>query len=516
MAGLQNPVSVVSEYFGPELALGTGGAQGDDIVFTVQAQGGRPENVRFYWKARNFDLYDGTQWKTSPAKTTLVPTNEWPFLYPPYKARQEVTLSFTPNVTSLRNLYAPGLPLQISRNVEVLSEQQADGTTDVIAMTANPSLRGGEVFRVRSWVSAPTVLGLKVAPTTYPDEIKKLYLQLPANLPARIPALAREITKGSANTYEQVMAITDWLRKNITYADTIPSVPQGRDIIDWFLFDLRRGYCNYYATSEVIMLRSLGIPARLAVGYAEGKSEQTGDLFTVRRRDSHAWPEVYFPGYGWIEFEPTASLPGTILPVGTDPNAANAVQPTLVPGYGGYQSSEEPTPEPGIVGPGPQQNNGAIALIVLIPSGIGLAFVGFLWLRRTHRLDFLMIPLPVLVSKNMEKRGINPPLWLRNWSRHLELSPMQRMFAMVNWMLFLMGRKSERAQTPAERITELIEAEPRVQNPAYDFLEEYQNEEYSPRSADYDKARGAHRLMWRIVTAGALRRIFSQKQRIKA
>ena len=510
VAGLQNPVSVVSEYFGPDLALGTGGAQGDEIVFTVQTQGSRPENVRFYWKARTFDLYDGTQWKTSLSKMTLVPANEWPFRYPQLQARQEVSLILSPKVTSLRNIYAPGIPLQISRPVEVLGNPLADGTTDVIALSANPSLRGGEVVRLRSWVSSPTILGIKQSSTTYTDEMKRLYLQLPAGLPSRIPALAREITKGLTNPYDQVTAITNWLRKNITYADTVPAAPQGRDILDWFLFDLRKGYCNYYASSEVVMLRSLGIPTRLAVGYAEGESEKNGEVFTVRRRDSHAWPEVYFPGYGWIEFEPTASQPGTALPEGSNLNSTGSANPIIPPISSlANQSSAEPTPEGGPVGTGTSQNNGTLALIFLIPAALGLAIAGFLWLRRTHRLDFLIVPLPILVSSNMEKRGINPPAWLKNWSHHLKLTPMQRMFARVNWMLFLMGRKSEPAQTPAERITELIQAEPRVKNPANDFLEEYQNEEYSPRRADYYKARDAHRLMWRIVTAGALRRLFS-------
>jgi hypothetical protein len=372
-------------------------------------------------------------------------------------------------------------------------------------------LRGGEVFRVRSWVSSPTVFGLKsITNPAYPDDIKKMYLQLPPNMPKRISDLAHEITKGITDPYDQVTAVTDWLRKNITYADTIDSAPQGKDIIDWFLFDYKRGYCNYYATSEVLLLRSLGIPARLAVGYAEGESEKNGDTFTVRRRDSHAWPEVFFPTFGWIEFEPTASQPGTVLPTGNDSNNPNDANLLVVPDFAqGLISSEEPTPEGGLVAPTSTQNNVSVAVIILIPAVIGLLIALFLWMRKTHRLDFLVVPLPVLVTSTLEKRGLNPPSWLRNWSRHLELSPMQRMFARVNWMLFLLGRKSELAQTPAERIGMLVQAEPRVQAPANDFLEEYQSEEYSPYQADFEKASKAHRQMWRIVTLGALRRIFS-------
>src|SRR5687767_11533052 len=78
--------------------------------------------------------------------------------------------------------------------------------------------------------------------------------------------------------------------------------------LEWFLFNWKSGYCNYYASAEVLMLRSLGIPARLAVGYAQGEENDDG-TFTVYERDAHAWPQVYFPAIGWVDFEPTASQP---------------------------------------------------------------------------------------------------------------------------------------------------------------------------------------------------------------
>jgi hypothetical protein len=93
------------------------------------------------------------------------------------------------------------------------------------------------------------------------------------------------------------------------YTLNIPPLPRGRDAVDQFLFVDRRGFCEQIGTSLVVMLRSLGIPARLAVGYATGERNPFTGLYEVRAKDAHAWAEVYFPGVGWQAFDPTARVP---------------------------------------------------------------------------------------------------------------------------------------------------------------------------------------------------------------
>ena len=119
------------------------------------------------------------------------------------------------------------------------------------------------------------------------------------------------------------------------------------------------------------------------------------------------------------------------------------------------------------------------------------------------------VPLPVLVTSKLEKRGVNPPRWLKNWAVHMELSPMERLFSRMNWMLFLLGRKAVPSQTPAERVADLISAAPNTQEPAQTFLDEYQRDEYSPNRGDIKMAAIAHRRLWREVTVGAVRRLIS-------
>ncbi len=506
VAGLQNPVSVVSDYYGAELALGTGGAQGDEIVFNAQVVNGRPPGVRLYWRARSFDYFDGTQWKTSQESVRSVAANEWPYKYPAYESRLEIAINFYPNVSTLRNIYTVGMPLQIGHSTDVLADPQLDGTSDVLAVIANPPARGGELIRERAWVSSPTVVQLKATTSNYPADVKNRYLQLPANMSPRVFQLARDITAGLTNPYDQVMAITGWLRKNIDYQLTIPSVPQNRDILEWFLFDLKQGYCNYYATSEVIMLRSLGIPARLAVGYAEGESEQQATNFIVRRRDSHAWPEVYFEKYGWIEFEPTAAQPSTTIASGQAIDNGNLNRLPFSPGV----TDEEPTPGSGGGGaPLPVEPVSPVTIFFVIgtPLVIGLLIALGLWLQRSGRLEFLKIPLPILVSAQMENRGIHPPQWLRRWATHARLSPMEQMFSRFGWMLFLLGRRSQASQTPAERVAEIIAAAPNTREPAQAFLEEYHRQEYSRKPGNLRTAQLANQRLWLEVFIGAFRRL---------
>ena len=114
------------------------------------------------------------------------------------------------------------------------------------------------------------------------------------------------MTAGLDNPYDIAKRLESHLR-GYPYNDQIPGPAPGQDGVDYFLFEEQQGYCNYYASSMVVMLRYLGIPARLAVGYASGEYQQETGQYRLRNNDAHTWVEVYFPTYGWIEFEPTSS-----------------------------------------------------------------------------------------------------------------------------------------------------------------------------------------------------------------
>ncbi len=504
-ASLTSPATATSDFFGNSLVLGAGGPRDDEVVFTVKVTGTIPIGIRFYWKAHSYDQFNGS-WESTINKTTTVSANQWPFLYPDWQGRKIIDLTFTAATDGIRNLYLPAFPLSIGHGADVIGQVGTDGTLDLTGVMADPILRSGETFNARSWVTAPTIFQLMNASKTIPPDIAALYLQLPKDFSARIRALAEEITKGKVTQYDKVDAITNWLRNNITYQDTVPPPPNGVDPIEWFLFTYKKGFCNYYATSEVLLLRSLGIPARIAVGYAEGGCNQDTNTFTNRRRDSHAWPEVYFYGYGWVEFEPTASQPvktfsglitnDSVVPPEKTPVAQADGQSDL-PRTGDLSGldSSNPTPTPS-------------RWFLVIPLVLVVGLVVFLaWFQNRVQIKIFKHPLPVMIENNIQKRGWVVPVWVSQWARLEELTPIERMYARLGWTLPLMGHQAGAGHTPAERINQLAKVLPDARQPLAEFLAEYQRAEYSPYPYDMEKARKANREVWLTAMRAFVRRL---------
>lgn len=505
VAGLQSPAVATSDYYGDSLSLGAGGTRDEEVVFTVKLDQPLPSGVRFYWKARGYDNFDGT-WTSSVDSTKSVKTNQWPFTYPDWQGRTIVDFTITSQHDNIRNVYLPPFPLAIGHSTDVIGKVLPDGTFDLVGVLANPPLNKSENVSVRSWVTAPTVQQLSTASNAYPAYIADTYLQLPQNFSKRISQLARQIAGRLPTQYDKVMAITSWLRTNITYQEAIDTPPQGVDPIVWFLFDYKKGFCNYYATAEVLMLRSLGIPARLAVGYAQGTYDIATNTYTVRRRDSHAWPEVYFDGYGWIEFEPTAAQPPTQLSVAAVNQSSIGSIPTPV-------IREEPTPSSeGIGGDaglplGAQYRPAYADWRFLVPLGLLVGFMALLfWLESRGRIKLLKHPIPVLIERNLERRGWRTPWWVKQWARLSELTPIERIYTRLGWALPILGRTGGPNLTPSERMHQLIDVLPEAEQPIRDFLKEYEQAEYSPYPFDYSRANKASQLVW-----GFTRRAFFRK-----
>jgi hypothetical protein len=165
---------------------------------------------------------------------------------------------------------------------------------------------------------------LRQASTNYSNWITSRYLQLPDTITPETVALAEELTAGLDNPFDKAIAIRDYLRNNIEYNDQIEATPEGMDSVHYTLFVLREGYCNYYASAMSVMLRLLGVPARIVSGYAQGDYDEETQSYRVRASNAHTWVEVFFPNYGWIQFEPTAALPANDRPESPGGNAGDA------------------------------------------------------------------------------------------------------------------------------------------------------------------------------------------------
>ena len=320
-------IATVDYYGGDKLTLGGAIQLGDQIVMVVKA----PPGSRYYWKSRVFDDYDGNSWTSSRGLQITADKPGLSLVYPPVdpSTRQDVTQRFTMVIGASRLVYGAPEPVTIGVPAEVDTDY-----VDAAAHTVNPSvihpltpLAEGDQYSVVSSVSVATANYLRTASPLIPDWVKDLDMQLPNTVTDRTRALANQIiTQAHAQTnYDKAKAIETWLRNNIKYNETLPNPPQSGDLVDWVLFTQKEGYCTYYASAMIVMLRMMGIPARMGAGFAQGQYDSQNQDFIVRERDAHTWVEVYFNGAGWVQFEPTSAQETLNRP------DVNAPQPTKTP-----------------------------------------------------------------------------------------------------------------------------------------------------------------------------------------
>lgn len=250
-----------------------------------------------HWRTGSFDEYTGHGWARSEERVAdVAPSTHLPT--PVYSATVTLTQQVRWLLDDKRIIYPTvGTPLRLSpavmahwRGVDDLvyvdGEQRAYQALSVV------SLADGQLLRRA--VEAET-----------PPALLARYTALPP-IPDRVRALARSVVDSQPTPYDQAVALERFLRQYPYSLDVSPP-PRTTDVVDYFLFELQRGYCDYYASAMVVMARSLDLPARLALGYTTAPPDAEG-VQRVYQIQSHAWAEIYFPTYGWVEFEPTAGL----------------------------------------------------------------------------------------------------------------------------------------------------------------------------------------------------------------
>lgn len=247
----------------------------------------------------------------------------------------------------------------------------------------------------------------------------------------------------------------------------------------------------YYASAETLLLRSIGIPARMAVGFAEGVFDEIQARYVVTHNDSHAWPEVYFPGIGWVEFEPT----GNQAPIDRPETKNNAAGETPDPALAGNLPINplEPTLQPeGLVLPAGETGLTSKAKLesfyrtILIYALVILAFgFGIFMIRRYAPQD----NLPVYLADRYARSGNIPPLWLNRWLRWTMLSPIERAFQAINLSLFWLGHPQPAHVTSQERAKTLIERLPSAEVQTLMLLQEYQMTMYTQQMGNITTAR---------------------------
>ncbi|HET6774088.1 MAG TPA: DUF3488 and transglutaminase-like domain-containing protein [Acidimicrobiales bacterium] len=255
-----------------------------------------------YWRMTALDEFDGSIWKSS--YSTGDARGELPRTLDTAASGETVTQKF--EISALSSVWLPAAfePVSIDPG-EYDSDYDEDSSTLMVDRDVDTS--DGYTYTVESVLADWSADELRAASPDVPDEIFERYTALPGNFPGTIEELANEITAGTTTPYDKARALQDYLRSDLFAYDTEVGPGHGQDALITFLRNTRRGYCEQFAASFAAMARYLDLPARVAVGFTWGINNDPAEpnLYRVRAKHAHAWPEVYIGEYGWVPFEPT-------------------------------------------------------------------------------------------------------------------------------------------------------------------------------------------------------------------
>jgi transglutaminase-like putative cysteine protease len=381
-----------SASFGPTVTIEGEWTSDDTPVLSVQTD---PADPQLKWRAVAYDRLVANQWSRSesadvdvpPDQALLAGTGEVP-------TEKVTTRTVSYVVTGVTGdpglLVAPGIPSTVDRTARVtlVGEQwfggaRVDGTRSYGATALVPIVSEGVD-------GALTENRLRAAGADYPAEIRSIYLDLQAGTAGPdVRALLATILEGAKprNPYDAARAIERYLSDSTAfqYQTNVLDVDcGGRGVADCFAVT-RKGYCQHFATTMAVMLRVDGIPARLIQGYLPGERDSAGTE-TIRKSRAHAWVEAYFPGYGWVDFDPTARVgePQAIAegPAVATPSPAPSGAAGATPGPTGRDGRDEPTGPTGGSTTPPRTPGIGPLIVVILPLGVLVTVLGIVWLRR--------------------------------------------------------------------------------------------------------------------------------------
>jgi transglutaminase-like putative cysteine protease len=450
---LLQPYETPTNFFGDQLSI-TGNVNlpaGQVLYYTTSAQS-RPQ----YLEGLTYDNFDGHTWTSTSHTSTQFEANQ----SIPIKAtnsRQQITTNVTiinlPEGTK-HYIFAPAQPVSFSIPTTLY------GNRIITAWTQQNPLTQGESYQAISLISDASAQNLSAVQfnqynstlLSYPGQS---YVQKPADLSKNriIQRTLQKWIQGSTGVYSKVKALESHLsdKTQFTYSVTNPPVPTNVDAVAWLL-QTHQGYCTYYATAMVVMVRMLGLPARIVNGFTQGSLQ--GHTWVVNGSDAHSWVQVYFPGYGWINFDPT---PGYSVSTGstTQQNTpavktSPPTRPTPIAKTGHQKPKLQPTPKPGVSETGTNttsrdaimRQNLFLALSLVILFG-ALAVFG-LALRKRYKAKHPGSSITAsMIYRRMCRLGTMIGVPPQRWQTPYEYYRM-------------LGRRYPRAAAPMRRITELF------------------------------------------------------------
>lgn len=435
--------------FTDTLTLGGNPNLTNDIVLTLKTDDGTQ-----YLASLSYDTYNGRGWQISPTYGTHYNAND--VIYDGTTdvriVHQQITIVNPPGE---QKAYILGAPQIASLDQSAQIVDSSSSASAIAWLRTNGKLAAGNQYNVTSYVSSADIKTLESVPfpadaPTYPsnfdgarsvnyydENILRTYLRLPP-LDPRILQVAKEQTAAATNMYDKAVALESYLR-TFTY-DVNIALPPGAEGTSWLLFNSgHRAYCNYFATAMAVMARELGMPARVVAGYTHGTLDPKTKQWVVRGSDAHLWTQVYFAGYGWINFEPSPSFSSFTRPV----TSSNNPGPSTSGGPGGSTSGKTNSRGHGNL-PNETDNTGAGASTT---SGQAQAQI-------RQDIGISLFAIVILIALGL----LYFSFWWRRLFRGQTLSAQiyGRLCLLANWA----GISLQRSQTPYEYVHALAEVAP--------------------------------------------------------
>jgi protein-glutamine gamma-glutamyltransferase len=288
--------------------------QSNAVVMHIQIDGDQHGRYALHWRGVALANFDGRNWSKPHEQHMLQRGADGGFAVPLFSQGVEpAALARTQTVTGKPNhpIHYRVLMEPIGTNVFFLAPwaRRVSGAYRAVQIDRGGAVydldgeRAVSLYEADSDISAPSPELLRAAGDYFPP-LLLAYLQLP-ELDPRIPQLAAQVSGSASNNYDKAVALEQYLKTNYVYTLQLPGSPVADPLAN-FLFERKQGHCEFFASSMAVMLRTLRIPARLVNGFVNDEFNDLTGNYVVRAKDAHAWVEAYFPGYGWITFDPTA------------------------------------------------------------------------------------------------------------------------------------------------------------------------------------------------------------------
>ena len=357
------------------------GSRSSEVVLTYAADPVTVGPLRLF-TLRDFD---GDNWSRDDRASTLAADSRvlWPARDLDNRPAGEIDPTLSTVTVRVDGLREERLPVPVMpRTIDAGGRWSYDAERDEVDRVG--STREGMEYTMKVELLDITAASLSATQSPYPGDMSQ-YLAVPTTSHAAdIAAAAGDVTRGAAGPYAQALALQSYFRdtQNFTYSTQVPAAVT--DDAVWDFLGSKTGYCVQFATAMTIMARSVGIPARLGVGYLPGTLNDSGE-HVVTGKDSHAWPELYFPSSGWVRFEPTPAIQSGAPPRWADPFAQSGAAPTIDANPRGATTAPSRAPNA-------QESNGQATTTQSTPSGLLIGAGGSLvllvlagaawWVRR--------------------------------------------------------------------------------------------------------------------------------------